>query len=145
MNTNTPSLIHFLTHTTGSTELLNDGELKSIPDNELLKYRLFDIPTDNFSAFLFNMKHAENLANSMSDSMTPTLSNQIKRNIAKLTKQYIVSLTGKSAENAALMKMLLQDESRQYHYIKGIEKAGVLDRIRGVQGQPEQPPPQMER
>ena len=129
-----------MTHTTGTTELLPDGELKSIPDNELLKYRLFDIPSDNFAAFLFDIKNVENLANSMADSMTPTLSNQIKRNIAKLVKGYIVSLTGKSAENAGLMKMLLQDESKQYHYIKGMDRAGMLDKIRGVQGPQQQAP-----
>ena len=112
----------------------------------MMLFRLFDIPTNNFSAFILDANILLTTVHSMSDSMTPAFSQMVINDITKLVRGYIVSLTGKSSEGSTLLKQLLQDESRQYHFFKDMKKENSFSRFisgdRGQQQQQPQPQPQ---
>jgi len=149
MTNSIPALIDMLLQVTSKPVVGPDGKISMIPDTDFMRYRLLNIPSNNFSAFLLHCiqlkKDIENLKSGF-----PELSyNVIRKEIIDTVDSYMLSLTGKSSEGGQLIKLLLQDVNTSYHFFRDMSggrkmlggfggMAGDQDRQRQVQ---EQAPP----
>ena len=118
------TLVDMLLQTSGSTVQHENGEVTVTPSNDLVKYRLFDIPdgVDNFSAFLKEVHDLKMLAATFDEQLTPTTAISISAEIVNMLDSYVISLTGKSAENSRLIREILNDDQRMYHFYKDLSK-----------------------
>lgn len=138
-------LADLLLQTSGKVVIKEDGSSEVIPNMEMLKYRLMNIDSDNFSAFLKEIFDLESLVNSFDRELTPETATVMKQEISEVIGNYLKAVTGKSSEGGMLVKELLRDEQTMFHFYKDdSRKKSWADRIPSFQGRdddgPEQPP-----
>lgn len=134
MTQSAPALIDLVTKTVGTPVSDGHGGFTVLPDNDMIMYRLMDIPTDNYSAFLKEAKEFLNMAMQMETHVRAVTYEQIVREARAIERYYQVSVTGKSSEQGKFIKELLKDETMQKHVFKTEGGRNVLERFAMAQG-----------
>ena len=114
-----------------------DGAVTNTVDNEMLFYRLLDVDSDNFSAFILEAKNCLTWANTIHEHVTPYVAVSLQREMREIIRNYLISITGKSGEKGKLIRLLLQDRSESIVTFKGDNK-NMLDKLRNSQGDNQQ-------
>jgi len=79
MTQSAPALLDLVTKTVGTPVSDGHGGFTVLPDNDMIMYRLMDIPTDNYSAFLKEAKEFLNMAMQMETHVRAVTYDQIVR------------------------------------------------------------------
>ena len=138
MNTETVGAMTQLILSSVSEEKYHpDGSTSLAIDNEMLFYRLLDVDSDNFAAFVLEIKNCMTWANTIKDHVTPFVAVTLENEMQELVRNYLVSVTSKSGEKGRLIRMLLQDKSESIVTFKGDNKS-MLDKMRNSQGDGQQ-------
>ena len=114
-----------------------DGKAVAVVDSEMLFYRLFDVDSENFAAFIFEIKNCILWADTISDHVTAYVAETLKSEMHAIVRNYLVSVTGKSGEKGKLIRQLLQDKSESVITFHGKDK-GMMDKMRNSQGNNDQ-------
>ena len=125
-----PALIALLMQTSGQTVQTADG-IQAVPDPELLKYRLFDISSNNFAALLKRLHELKWLANTFDMQLTPNTARQLKAEVLELFRHFVISASGKSGEQGKLIKEILQDASYSFHTYKDTTRKSKIPSFQG--------------
>jgi len=134
----TPALIELIMQASGVPTTNTAGEVKIVPDNDMVMYRLMDIPSDNYAAFLKEAKEFLNTAVQLENKVRTVSYDRILKEVMAIERYYNISITGKSSENGKLIKELLKDETLQRHIYKEEGGKGVLEKFASSQGDNEQ-------
>lgn len=134
MTSSTPALIDLVTKTVGSPVPDGKGGFSVVPDNDMIMYRLLDIPSDNYAAFVKEAKEFLNIAVQMSNKVRTVTYDRILREVTAIERYYQMSLTAKSSEDGKFIKELLRDETIQRLSVKEEGKQGLMQRFAAVQG-----------
>lgn len=146
MPTDVPAAISFLIQTCPTFEWNNEDNVSSIQaDVDFMFFRLLQIDSDNFGAFVASARHCVDLVQSMKKNLPPNVFYDLTSQIKSIIKTDIISMTAKSSEQGGqLLKDVLNDEVTENHFL--IEKNskngdGLLEKVRNLQG-PKQDNPQ---
>lgn len=130
-----PALIDLIVQTSGQIRVTDEGDVITIPDNEFIKFRLLDIDSDNYAAFLKALMNLKALALTFDTELTPALAAPLKAEVMQHITGYVNSSTGKSSEHSKLIKEIIKDEQHMFHYFKESGgKKSFADRIPSFQG-----------
>ena len=129
------------------------GEMVTTYDPEQLKYQLYNIDSDNFSAFVKAHKDTQLIAGYIEENLLPGVGAALSKIISGLTENAMISISGKSSEKGRLLQMLLKDTHEEKIMYSGIpqeKKGGIAGFLQGAgntnqeqQGgaRPQGPPP----
>lgn len=141
MTSSTPALIELITKTIGSPVPDGNGGFATVPDNDMVVYRLMDIPSNNYAAYLKEAKEFLNTAVQMIGKVRTVSYERIVAEISAIERYYQISITGKASEQGKFIKELLKDETMQRHVFKQEGRKGFMQRMSGAQGEEEGGPP----
>lgn len=138
MTQSTPALIELIMRASGVPTPDGKGGFDVVPDNDMVMYRLMDIPSDNYAAFLKEAKEFLNSAIQLENRVRAVTYSKIVKEVMAIERYYNISITGKSSENGKLIKELLKDETLQKHVFKEEGGKSVLEKFAASQGDNEQ-------
>ena len=131
-----PAMTQFLIDSVSETTKLESGELVKIPDLDKIQYRLLQIDSNNFGAFIQKAEVLKIWADTLNMHTTPRTAASIRQIVSALMRTYQVGLTGKSSEQGGrLIRDLL--EERTESVINVHEKHNSLSRFRQFTGERE--------
>jgi len=135
MTNSVPALIEMLMQTTSKAVTNSDGSVAMIPDYDQMRYRLLNVPGNNYAAFLLDIiQLKKDVANLEHDFPTSSYE-KLRREIYDVVESYDLSITGKSSEGGQLMKLLLQDINTNFHYFKNMSGGGgMMSKLGGFGG-----------
>jgi len=110
------------------------GGFDILPDNDMIMYRLLDVPADNYAAFLKEAKEFLNCAIQLEGKVRQVTYEKILKEVMAIERYYHISVTGKSSEQGKFIKELLKDETLQKHVFKEEGRHGVLEKFAASQG-----------
>jgi len=135
MTSNTSSLLSTIISSVSRQQTNAAGEEILVTDYEELKYRLMNVKSDNFCAFLYSaFETRDNISQMRYDFPSVTYDN-IQNQINQIIKNYLTSVSGKSSEaGGMLLKMLLSDLQTNVHYFSELKNKSILSKIGGLAG-----------
>ena len=129
-------MTQFLIDSVSETTKLESGELVKIPDLDKIQYRLLQIDTDNFAAFIQKAQVLKIWSENLNQHTTPRTAQSIRDIVSALMRSYQIGLTGKSSEQGGrLIRDLL--EERTESIINVHEKNNSMSRFKQFTGERE--------
>ena len=115
-----------------------NGETMKLPDLEKLEYRLLQIDSDNFAAFVQKLQRLKIWADELEHHCTPRTAASIKGIVYKQIRTYLIGLTAKSSEKGGrLIKDLLEERTESIVNIHEQGKQSTARRWLGGDKQPD--------
>ena len=126
--TNTQAAVQLLMSSISTQTTTATGDTETSFDPEQIKYQLYNVDSDNFTAFLKSYKDAQYIAEFIRDTVLPGVGLELGKMIHALAENTMISIGGKSSEKGRLLNMLLRDTQEQKIMYSGIptEKKGFL-------------------
>lgn len=126
--TNTQAAVQLLMSSISVQKTTPTGDTETTYDPEQIKYQLYNVDSDNFTAFLKSYKDAQYIAEFIRDTVLPGVGLELGKMIHALAENTMISIGGKSSEKGRLLNMLLRDTQEQKIMYSGIpaEKKSFL-------------------
>ena len=135
---NTDPLVQLLLHSISKPTVNPDGSVGLTYDVEQLKYRLLDIKSDNFVAFLTSYKDMLATCQRLETTQLPAVGVALAEYFRSRVESMMIGVTGQASENAELIRLLLQDRTEQFVTLQSTpENRGLMDRL-GAGSRPQQ-------
>ena len=114
----------------------SDGTSNMHYDPEMLVYRLYNVETDNFPAYIGAHKNVITWANQIRYSCNAVAGKVIADLMVELTANNLISLTGTSAKNGEFLKSLLLDKQESIVKMESSPNGrSIMDTIKANTGQ----------
>ena len=135
MTTSEP-VINLLLHSVSKEAIDPDGSAQMHYDPEMLVYRLYNVESDNFPAYIGAHKNVITWANQLRNTTNTVTGKAIADLMVELTANNLISLTGTSAKNGEFMKALLLDKQESYIKMDSAPNGrSIMDTIKANTGQ----------
>ena len=120
-----------------TTEIIDaDGNKRVIYDPDKMFFRFFQIEADNFPAYISAHKHVISWAVHIRNTCNSKAGSEIADFMIDLTMNNMISLTGTSSKDGALIKALLLDKQESIVKMESSPgKQSIMDTIKNNTGQ----------
>lgn len=138
----TDQLVQLMLHSISQPMSNPDGSVGLTYNTEELKYRLMDVHSDNFVAFIDAHKEVHSICDRIEATQLPDVGKAVADFFRAEADGMMISITGQSSERAELTKMLLQDRTEQLVTLQASpEHRGLAERLGGGTRPQQQAPP----
>ena len=133
--TNSESVIQLIMNGLLNETTDDKGNVKTDYNSDMLNFRLFNVESENFPAWVSAHKNVISLAQRILQTNNRHISEPIARLMIETTMNNLVGITGLSSVNSEFLKMLLLDKQESLVKLESNGAKSIMDTIKQNTGQ----------